>query len=145
MTRRTRRCTNIVNQILVFSMLLTRKKYSYATVQYEQEYVVLKDKIREEMGIADLAELFAQVERRLQIEVKSISEYGSDIIPVTTYDEVKNNNGRFSQGVADEVRRRGVVVVREVIPMEEMDSMVASLLKYMYDNNAFPPAINQVR
>ncbi len=105
----------------------------------------MKDKIREETGNADLVELFSRVEKRLKKQVESLSERGGEVVPVTTYDKVKNNGGRFPEGMADKIRKRGVVVVKGVIPAEEVDSMVADLLKYMYDNNAFPPSTNQVK
>ncbi len=64
---------------------------------------------------------------------------------MTTYDKIKNNGGRLPEGVAEKVKRRGVLVVKDTIPAEEIETMVADLLKYMYDNNAFPPGKNQAR
>ena len=94
----------------------------------------------------DPEELFKRVERRLQKQVESLRERGGDLVPVTTFDKILNNGGRFPEALAERVRRRGVVVVRDTIPEEEVEQMVGDLLKYMYDNSAFPPhGKNQVR
>ena len=75
--------------------------------------------------------------------MQSLSERGNDLIPVTTYDRIKNNGGKFPEGVADKIRKRGVVVVRDTVPADEAQQMVGDLLKYMYDNNVYPGKENQ--
>ena len=39
----------------------------------------------------------------------------------------------------------GVLIVREVIPAKEMDAMMTDLVKYMYENRAFPQGQNQTQ
>ncbi len=106
------------------------------TVFRSEEYVKLKDRIK--LGIDNVEELFQRVRKRLQKQVESTMERGVNVVPVTTYEKIRNNGGRLPEGVAEKVRRRGVVVVRDTIPREEIETMVADLLKYMYDNGAFP-------
>ena len=55
-----------------------------------------------------------------------------------------NNGGKFPDKIADKVRKRGVVVVRNTIPEEEVKEMMADLVKYLYTNNGFPKNENQV-
>ncbi len=56
------------------------------------------------------------MEKRLERQLEKMRERGNDIIPVTTLDSIKNNGWKVPKGVADRVRKRGVLVVRETIP-----------------------------
>ncbi len=33
-----------------------------------------------------------------------MQEKGNDVIPITTYEKIKNNGGRFPEGVAEKIR-----------------------------------------
>ena len=48
------------------------------------------------------------------------------------------------EGVADKIKKRGVVIVRNTIPKEEIEEMMADLITYMYDNEVYPSE-NQVK
>ena len=42
-----------------------------------------------------------KVERRLTKHLRTLSERGSDVIPVTSFKRILNNGGRLPEGVAD--------------------------------------------
>ena len=77
--------------------------------------------------------------------MRTLSERGSDVIPVTSFKRISNNGGRLPEGVAAKVRKTGVVIVREVIPAREIEDMMTDLLKYMYENRAFPQGQNNTQ
>ena len=86
-----------------------------------------------------------KVERRLTKHLRTLSERGSDVIPVTSFKRISNNDGRLPEGVADKVRKMGVLIVRDVIPAKEIEEMMTDLLKYMYENRAFPQGQNHTQ
>ena len=69
---------------------------------------------------------------------------GSKIIPETTLEKIVNNGGKIPDKLAEKVRKRGVLIVRNTIPEEETKEMMADLVKYLYSNNGFPKDPNQV-
>ena len=77
--------------------------------------------------------------------LRTLSERGSDVIPVTNFKRISNNGGRLPEGVADKVRKMGVLVIREVIPAKEIEDMMTDLVKYMYENRAFPQSQNHTQ
>ena len=85
------------------------------------------------------------MERRLTKHLRTLSERGSDVIPVTSFKRISNNDGRLPEGVADKVRKMGVLIVRDVIPAKEIEEMMTDLLKYMYENRAFPQGQNHTQ
>lgn len=104
---------------------------------YSEEYVELKDTI--EYDQENLISLFKKVEKKLDKQLEIISERGSEIIPTVSYDKIRNNGGKLPEGVADKVRKRGVLIVRNVIPKEEIEDMMTDLHKYLYKNGMYPP------
>ena len=77
--------------------------------------------------------------------LRTLSERGSDVIPVTSFKRISNNDGRLPEGVADKVRKMGVLIIRDVIPSKEIEEMMTDLLKYMYENRAFPQGKNHTQ
>lgn len=67
---------------------------------------------------------------QLQREVKVISQKKSSIIPVIDFRDTDTPSKAF----ADEYRKRGVAVIRNVIPEEEVLYMKDELKKYIRQN-----------
>lgn len=111
------------------------------TVFSSEEYGILKEKLRQDMG--DVQEVFDKVEKKLAKQLEIIREKGNDVIPITTFDKIKNNGGQLPEGIMEKLRKRGVLIVRNTIPANEISDMISSLLKYMYDNNVLPADKNQ--
>ena len=66
------------------------------------------------------------------------------MIPETSLEKILNNGGKIPDKIAEKVHKRGVLVVRNTIPEEEIKEMMADLVKYLYTNNGFPKNENQV-
>ena len=64
---------------------------------------------------------------------------------MTSFKRISNNGGRLPEGVAAKVRKMGVLVVKEVIPAKEIEDMMTDLVKYMYENTAFPQGQNHTQ
>lgn len=107
-----------------------------------EEYAKLKDVIQ--LANDNIEKIFEQVEKRLDKQMEIIREKGSDVVPVTTFDKIRLNGGKIPEAVADKVRKRGVLIVRNTIPKQDVEQLVAEVLTYMYNNNVFPPKDNQV-
>ena len=60
---------------------------------------------------------------------------GSAIVPEVRYREIESNGGRFTEGDADLIRKRGCVVVRGMLPEEEAEEMRSELMEYLSANN----------
>ena len=104
---------------------------------HSEEYVELKDIIQHDQE--NIEELFKKVEKKLEKQLEIIKERGNDVIPTVSYDKIRNNGGKLPDGVADKVRKRGVLIIRNVIPKEEIEDMMTDLQKYMYKNEMYPP------
>ncbi|KAJ5107798.1 DUF1479-domain-containing protein [Penicillium angulare] len=81
--------------------------------------------------------------RNLREEVQTISERGSSVIPSIDFKDIKNAPKSFQQ----ELRKRGVAVVRGVVPEDEARSYKESIEDYVKANphtKAFPPNDPQV-
>ena len=80
---------------------------------------------------------------RLQVETKLISDLGSRVIPEIDYTEIQQPDEAFSQ----EYRKRGVAVIRNVIPRDEANALKEELRQYIKANpqtKAFPEDNPQV-
>jgi len=65
-------------------------------------------------------------------------------IPITSFDKIFHNGGEIPEKIAQKVRKRGVVIVRNTIPIDEISEYHSDLIKYLYNNNGFPKDDNQV-
>lgn len=52
-------------------------------------------------------------------EAVEIKEKGSGVVPQVTFAEIEANGGQFPAHIADEIRRRGCVVIRNVVSEQE--------------------------
>ena len=110
------------------------------TMFYSDEYAALKDSLG--LDAAAVEKAYRKVERRLERQAEMLREaaarQGADLIPSTSFRRIAQNGGRLPDGIADKVRKRGVLIVRGVIPAKEIEEMMSELVKYMYENKAFP-------
>lgn len=108
----------------------------FASAEYEQ----LKSKI----DPGDVEYLFRKVEKKLKKQIDLLAQKGNEVIPVISFDRIKNNGGRLPEGIVDKVKKKGVLVVRNTIPKDEIEEMMADLITYLYDNQQYPPKDNKV-
>ena len=108
------------------------------------EYVTLKDKIASEGSTLEIAEIFKKIENKLDKQIETLREKGNKVIPITTFERIQNNGGRIPEGLAEKVHKRGVLIVKNTIPREEIEVFRGDLLKYLFDNDAINAGKNQV-
>ncbi|KAF7502225.1 hypothetical protein GJ744_006430 [Endocarpon pusillum] len=85
----------------------------------------------------------------LHEEVAMVKSNGSSLIPNITFGDIASKN--VSKAIADEVRRRGAVVIRNVLPQDEALALKAQAREYIKANRrrvkAFPadnPAVYEL-
>ena len=87
----------------------------------------------------DIEPIKAAVKKQLhQFEKK-----GEDIIPITSYEKIFLNGGRLPENIERKLKRRGILVIKNTITEELIRHWETNILRYLYDNNAFPKK-NQV-
>ncbi|KAF2226035.1 hypothetical protein BDZ85DRAFT_232251 [Elsinoe ampelina] len=80
---------------------------------------------------------------RLKTETSTIAKLGSDIVPQIDFKDIRSPTSHFN----DEYRKRGVAVIRNVVPEDEALQMKADLRSYIKANphtKAFPADNPQV-
>ena len=60
---------------------------------------------------------------------------GSAIVPEVAFADIEANGGRFPEAAAEMVRRRGCVIVRNMLPKAEAEQLLAELTAYLTSNN----------
>jgi hypothetical protein len=68
-------------------------------------------------------------------ESKMIQEKGSDIIPQITLGDIIKADGKFPEHMLPEIRKRGCVVIRNVIDQEEAKGYKKQIQSYIKRNN----------
>ena len=56
-------------------------------------------------------------------------------MPEVAFADIEANGGRFPEAVAEMVRRRGCVIVRNMLPKAEAEQMLTDLTAYLTTNN----------
>lgn len=74
------------------------------TIYASQENVELRNKLNVDREFMQAQ--FEKVKRKLDKQLQVIRERGSDIIPTTTFQRIRNNGGKIPDGVAEKARER---------------------------------------
>lgn len=64
-------------------------------------------------------EAYQRLLQSFEKEAAEIKEKGSTIVPQVTFAEIEANQGQFPAHIADEIRKRGCVVIRNVVSEQE--------------------------
>jgi len=81
-----------------------------------KEYAELKERLRPPKATLDAA--WSRVEQAVAKEVAEIQRRGKAVIPTVDFEELAANGGEFPKAVAEEIRKRGCVVVRNTVDVE---------------------------
>ena len=73
------------------------------TIYASQDNVDLRNKLNVDRDF--IREQFEKVKRKLDKQLQVIKEKGSDIIPTTTFQRIRNNGGKIPDGVAEKVSK----------------------------------------
>ena len=76
-------------------------------------------------------------------QLHQFEKKGEDIIPITSYEKIFLNGGRLPENIERKLKRRGILVIKNTITVELIRHWDTNILRYLYDNNAFPKK-NQV-
>ena len=60
-----------------------------------------------------------------------------------TFEKITNNGNKIPFDVAETVRKRGFLVIKDVIPEDETREIMKDFVKYAETNGAFPGKNNQ--
>lgn len=90
------------------------------------KYKIIKKELVQRCGENELQASWIRLTEEFDKEIQLIKEKGSAIIPQIEFSAILENNGKFPSSVADEIRKRGCVVIRNVLDRAEA-------LKYKQD------------
>ncbi|CAK7228843.1 hypothetical protein SCUCBS95973_007018 [Sporothrix curviconia] len=96
------------------------------------EFVQLKIDILSQYGVENVRKAWLEVTSALEKEVSEIKKLGSSAWPEVQFDDVQN--GSISAEKHSEIRKRGIVVVRNVFPEEQARGWHAQLKEYLNEN-----------
>ncbi|KAI9363810.1 hypothetical protein BD770DRAFT_380512 [Pilaira anomala] len=68
-------------------------------------------------------------------ETPEIQQKGSSVIPQVNFAEIKENGGQFPPAIAEEIRKRGCVVIRNVVSEEEAKGYKKQIKQYISDHS----------
>lgn len=80
---------------------------------------------------AILNNAYKRLLKSFEKESAEIKEKGSSIIPQVNFSEIESNNGQFPSHIADEIRKRGCVVIRNVVSREEAQGYKKEIKEYI--------------
>ncbi|KAG2202535.1 hypothetical protein INT47_012529 [Mucor saturninus] len=90
--------------------------------------------LKQEIAPKDPAILNNAYQRLLtsfQKESVEIKEKGSSVIPQVSFADIQSNGGQFPPSIAEEIRKRGCVVIRNVVSREEAQGYKQQIKEYI--------------
>ncbi|ODM95117.1 hypothetical protein Ocin01_11564 [Orchesella cincta] len=85
-----------------------------------EKYLSLKQELLNTNNLKDkLANSWTRLVKEIENETKEIKRLGPNVIPQVEFSDISKNGGTFPQNIAEEVRKRGMVVIRNVVPQDE--------------------------
>jgi len=95
-----------------------------------KEFGELKEQIRP--SAATVRDSIERLQKSLAVEAEYLQKHGSAAIPQVNFADLVD--GRFSRSSAEEIRKRGCVVVRNVVPLERAVEAKAVTEEYIAAN-----------
>lgn len=95
------------------------------------KYKLIKKDIVQRCGEKELHASWIRLTNEFEKEIQLIKEKGSLIIPQIEFSTILENDGRFPPAVADEIRKRGCVVIRNVIDCNEALKYKSDVQQYI--------------
>lgn len=99
-------------------------------INLDPSFLTLKQEIAPK-DPAILNHAYRRLMESFEKETVEIKEKGSSVIPQVTFAEIQSNNGQFPPHIADEIRKRGCVVIRNVVSREEAQGYKEEIKKYI--------------
>lgn len=101
-----------------------------ANVKLTDKFKALKDSIKPK----NLDESWDRLIKKFVEEIEVIRSTGPNIIPQIEFEEICANNGKFPENKIEEIKKRGCVVIRNVISSELALQYKADVKDYIANN-----------
>lgn len=95
------------------------------------KFIKLKHELVDRMGKDVLASAWDRLLKQFEQESVQIKELGSNSVPQIGFKELLQNDGAFSPGFEEEVRKRGCVLVKNVVRVDEALKWKEDVKKYI--------------
>ncbi len=92
-----------------------------------------KKQLRSQQDVTAAFSIIQEQTRRDVEEIRELAERGRAVIPQVSYHNVASGN--VSQGLREEIRSRGAVIVRGVFPRQQVEDWNAELGAYIAQND----------
>jgi hypothetical protein len=102
------------------------------TYDWPKEFGKLKERLRPEPSL--LRDGWHRLEIALDAELEEISRRKQEIIPEVKFSDIQKNGGRLPTIVEEQLRKRGVLIVRGVVEADTALDWKAGVRKYAEDN-----------
>lgn len=96
-----------------------------------ERYKSIKKDLVQCCGEQNLLSSWTRLVESFDKEIQVIKEKGPNIIPQIEYSAILNNNLKFPSTFADEIRKRGCVVMRNVVDRSEALKYKADVQEYI--------------
>lgn len=99
-----------------------------------EKYKKMKQDIVQRCGVEQLQASWTRLMASFEEELKVIEEKGPEIIPQIEFSEILKNGEKFPSDFAEEVRKRGCVVIRNVVDRSEALKYKETVQQYINDH-----------
>ncbi|CAB4063331.1 unnamed protein product [Lepeophtheirus salmonis] len=95
-------------------------------------------KIKVSLNISIKNEAWNHLIKRLEKRLDKIwaKEY-DNIIPEIQFQRLLHSDGQFPESIAHKIRKRGIIVIRNVVKQSEIQEEQSSLIEYIFSNQSF--------
>ncbi|XP_040565653.1 uncharacterized protein YbiU [Lepeophtheirus salmonis] len=95
-------------------------------------------KIKSSLNISIKNEAWNHLIKRLEKRLDKIwaKEY-NNIIPEIQFQRLLHSDGQFPESIAHKIRKRGIIVIRNVVKQSEIQEEQSSLIEYIFSNQSF--------
>ncbi|CAL8144552.1 unnamed protein product [Orchesella dallaii] len=114
-----------------------------------ERYPPLKQELLNANNLKEkLIDSWTRLTKEIENETEEIKRLGPNVIPQVEFSEIAKNGGTFPQDVAKEVKKRGMVVIRNVVSEQEALQYKKDVKEYILNHKGkiagFPDADPQV-
>lgn len=102
----------------------------YSCPLLDQRYSKLKQSVIKPEDKDRVVESYQRLIKALAVEAERIEKQGPSSIPEVDFSTVEANNGHLPEGLAEQVRHTGCVIIRGVVPEEQATKWESDLRDY---------------
>lgn len=95
------------------------------------KFTKLKKQIVSQLGRDTLNSAWNRLLKQFEIEASIIKKLGSNSVPQIGFDELCKNEGKFSPDFEKEIRKRGCLIIKNVLGVDEALKYKEDVKKYI--------------